>query len=63
MAPRASIDPVLAALQRAPVVPLTEHEMLLLAALENEPERRIPYADVATSSSSDPTLHDVEGRA
>lgn len=46
MAPRVESDPVLAILERAPVVPLTEQEELLLAEVEGEPERRIAHADV-----------------
>lgn len=40
-------DPVLAALARAPSVPLTDEESALLAEVDGEPERWIPHADVA----------------
>lgn len=46
MASRVDVDPVLAALERAPLVPLTEHEKQLLAEIEGEPERRIPHDEV-----------------
>ena len=42
------IDPVLAALQRAPLVPLTEHEQQLLAEVDITPEPRIPHANVVS---------------
>jgi hypothetical protein len=47
MAQRIDIDPVLVALQRAPIVPLTDEEKCLLAEVDAEPEQRIPHAEVA----------------
>ncbi len=46
MSAHVRLDPVLAALQRAPLVPLTQHEEQLLGGVETTPERRIPHADV-----------------
>jgi hypothetical protein len=54
MAQRVEIDPVLAALERAPFVPLTSEEKLLLAEVDAEPERRIPHAEV---------IHKIQGPA
>ena len=47
LAQRSEVDPVLAALEGAPLVPLSAEEKQLLAECEAEPERRIPHAEVA----------------
>lgn len=41
------LDPVLAAVQRAPLVPLTVEEQALLAEVEGAPVRWIPQDELA----------------
>lgn len=46
MAQNVILDPVLDALENAPLVPLTEHEQRLIADAESAHEERIPHEEI-----------------